>query len=184
MWTTCAPGVTSFVEFVSHAILLFEELTWSIWKATNLLVFNQKRIPVWVTLDMTTRLHIQLQAKLAYCIISHSWSKPWEGFVKANLDASIVSGKGTSLGIIFHNHSGEVLTANVWSHPRDWLPSSKSYFSGILHDCADLFGSNFASFFFTFVNRLANLTVIADKLPKLAFLSFDLEVPSLDGKFG
>lgn len=151
MWTTCAPGVTSFVEFVSHAILLFEEvkriwfafslggiifvqkdtqfsdyftclqmndhdflariaqLTWSIWKATNLLVFNQKRIPVWVTLDMTTRLHIQLQAKLAYCIISHSWSKPWEGFVKANLDASIVSGKGTSLGIIFHNHSGEVL---------------------------------------------------------------------------
>ena len=48
----------------------------------------------------------------------------------------------------------------------------------------DLFGSNFASFFFTFVNRLANLTVIADKLPKLAFLSFDLEVPSLDGKFG
>lgn len=64
---------------------------------------------MWVTLDMTTRLHIQLQAKLAYCIISHSWSKPWEGFVKANLDASIVSGKGTSLGIIFHNHSGEVL---------------------------------------------------------------------------
>ena len=38
--------------------------------------------------------------------------------------------------------------------------------------------------FFTFVNRLANLTVIADKLPKLAFLSFDLEVPSLDGEFG
>ena len=98
-------------------------LCWSIWRARNDLVWNNKRwsalrtvAKVWEYLSQwkvaqDRNFKVPLQSSLAGDGITH-WAKPQQDTVKMTADASVFSDRGfCGIGIIVHDHEGVLLGA-------------------------------------------------------------------------
>ncbi|KAK6138827.1 hypothetical protein DH2020_027431 [Rehmannia glutinosa] len=155
---------------------LFETLLWTAWYARNEGTHNHKVLDHhWCFSFADRRLLEHKEGKIAHYQaekkkLAAQWTRLSVGFLKLNVDASIVQGTGTKIGVVFRDLDGQIITTLTRFYPdemvvevaeaiacRDGVSLAKnlSYVGNVIADIFDII-SSFDSFIPSYVRRIGN----------------------------
>ncbi|XP_057458358.1 uncharacterized protein LOC130749083 [Lotus japonicus] len=102
-------------------IAVFQTWVYALWEARNSLIFDGRQVSMDKLLQRVAGLLASPQPCPSSVVhdrrrLASSWTRPRQGTMKVNVDASYRDNEGATYGMVVRNYLGEVLAAAV-SHP-------------------------------------------------------------------
>ncbi|CAL1411208.1 unnamed protein product [Linum trigynum] len=116
------------MERVDDTVLeQFVVVLWMMWSERNNQLFNRKKAEEWEVVgralsyweEYASYHKREEQVKETEAV---TWKRPPTGWVKANVDAAVIEGQGTGLGMVLRDENGGFLRAAVRRERRCWPP--------------------------------------------------------------